>query len=94
MPRQISAIVDDDIDRTVRLYMRAARSTLATTVRDALVMFVKHERSVNAGVNSRFEQFEAEYFASANVPSLVSHRKPKKKDLQSDAPGTHTQTNK
>lgn len=94
MPRQISIVVDDDLDRKVRLYMKASRNKLAAVVRDALNAYIEQELRENNGLNGKFEQLETEYLASANVTSLVAHRKPKKKALPGDAPDIHTQSKK
>lgn len=94
MPRQISVVVNDDLDRKVRLYMKASRNKLAAVVRDALDAYIKQELRENTGLNGRFEQLATEYLASANVTSLVTHRKPKKKALPIGPPGIHTQSDK
>ena len=94
MPRQISVVVDDEIDRIIRLYMEASGNKLAVVVRSALKAYVLQQRLANAGVDETYEQLEAEYFASAKVPSLVARRKPKKKTIPSDEPGAQAQNHK
>lgn len=94
MPSQISVVVDDEIDRIVRLYMKASGNKLAVVVRSALKAYVPQQRQANAGVNEIYEQLEVEYLASAKVPSLVARRKPKKKTMPSDEPGAQAQNHK
>lgn len=75
----ISVLVDDDLDRTVRLYMKASGNKLAEVVRRALEGHVRRELEINAGVREKYDQLTAEYLASSKVLSLVAHRKPRKK---------------
>lgn len=75
----ISVIVNDELDRTVRLYMKASGNKLAEVVRRALEGYIQSELENNAGVREKYDQLRAEYFASSSVLSLVAHRKPRKK---------------
>ncbi len=75
----ISVIVNDDLDRMVRLYMKASGNKLAEVVRHALEGHVLRETKLNDGVREKYEQLTAEYLASSRVISLVAHRKPRKK---------------